>query len=208
MYSFKQFYTESVHKRGLGSLTIFDIDDTLFHTTAKVGVVDKNGNKTKDLSNSEFNTYSWKEGERPDFSEFSDADKFNKESAPIPSMVKKIKGILRNVHKNPRSKVIIITARKDFDNKEVFLNTFRRQGINIDMVHVERAGNIKAPGLSIAEKKAVIVREYLDTKQFDVARLYDDAQANIAVFVQLGEEYPEVNFEGYWVDSEGKAHKV
>jgi hypothetical protein len=208
VYSFKQFYTESVHKRGLGSLTIFDIDDTLFHTTAKVGVVDKNGNKTKDLSNSEFNTYSWKEGERPDFSEFSDADKFNKESAPIPSMVKKIKGILRNVHKNPRSKVIIITARKDFDNKEVFLNTFRRQGINIDMVHVERAGNIKAPGLSIAEKKAVIVREYLDTKQFDVARLYDDAQANIAVFVQLGEEYPEVNFEGYWVDSEGKAHKV
>jgi hypothetical protein len=208
MYSFKQFYTESIHKRGLGSLTIFDIDDTLFHTTAKVGVVDNAGNKTKELSNSEFNTYSWKEGERPDFSEFSDANKFNKESVPIPSMVKKMKGILQNVHKNPRSKVIIITARKDFDNKEVFLNTFRKQGIDINMVHVERAGNIKAPDLSVAEKKAVITREYLDTNQFDVARLYDDAQSNIAAFVQLGEEYPDVSFEGYWVDEDGRAHRV
>jgi hypothetical protein len=208
MYSFKQFYTESIHRRGLGSLTIFDIDDTLFHTTAKVGVVDDAGNKTKELSNSEFNTYSWKEGEKPDFSEFSDAKKFNKESVPIPSMVKKMKGILRNVHRNPKSKVIIITARKDFDNKEVFLNTFRRQGINIDMVHVERAGNLKAPDLSIAEKKAVIVREYLDTDKFDVARLYDDAAANIAVFKQLGTEYPQVEFEGYWVDEDGRAHRA
>lgn len=207
MQSFKQFYIESFHKRGLGSLTIFDIDDTLFHTTAKVGVVDRTGTKLKELTNSEFNTYSWKEGESPDFSEFSDAKKFNKESTPIPSMVKKIKGILRNVHKNPRSNVIIITARKDFDDKEIFLDTFRKQGINIEIVHVERAGNIKAPDLSIAEKKAVIVREYLNTDKFDVARLYDDALDNIATFKQLRIEYPNVEFEGYWVDKQGKAHK-
>jgi hypothetical protein len=208
MKSFKDFYAESVHKLGLGSLTVFDIDDTLFHTTAKIGVLNKEGNRIKELSNSEFNTYAWKEGEQPDFSEFKDAEKFNKESAPIPSMVKKMIGMLSNVHKNPKSKVIIITARADFDDRETFLDTFRKQGINIDMVHVERAGNLKIPNASIAEKKAIIVRKYLDTKRFDVARLYDDAWSNIEEFKLLATEYPDVEFEGFWIDEEGKSHKV
>lgn len=208
MKSFKDFYNESIHKLGLGSLTVFDIDDTLFHTTAKIGVLDKQGKRIKELSNSEFNTYAWKEGEQPDFSEFKDAEKFNKESAPIPSMVKKMIGMLSNVHKNPKSKVIIITARADFDDRETFLDTFRKQGINIDMVHVERAGNLKIPNASIAEKKAIIVRKYLDTKRFDVARLYDDAWSNIEEFKLLATEYPDVEFEGFWIDEEGKSHKV
>lgn len=208
MQKFIDYYTETVHKHNLGSLTVFDIDDTLFHTTAKVGVLDKEGNKAKELSNSEFNTYPWKEGEKPDFSEFTNAKKFNKESVPIPSMVGKMIGILGNIHRNPKSKVIIITARADFDDKETFLDTFRKHGINIDLVYVERAGNLKAPNLNIAEKKAVIVRRYLDSKQFDVARLYDDARGNIEAFLHLGVEYPEIDFYGFWVDEQGKAHTV
>jgi hypothetical protein len=208
MQKFIDFYTETIHRLNLGSLTVFDIDDTLFHTTAKIGVVDNQGNKAKELSNSEFNTYSWKEGERPDFSEFTNADKFNRESVPIPAMVNKMIGILGNVHKNPKSKVIIITARSDFDDKEKFLDTFRKYGINIDLVYIERAGNLKIPNLNIADKKAVIIRKYLDTEQFDVARLYDDAQSNIDAFLQLEKEYPSVDFYGYWVDEHGKAHRV
>jgi len=186
---------------------VFDIDDTLFHTTAKVGVTDSEG-KTKPISNSEFNTYEWQPGEKPDFQEFKDAKKFNQESVPIPSMVNKMIGILGNVHRNPKSRVIIITARSDFDNKEVFLDTFRKHGINIDMVYVERAGNLQIPNLNIAEKKAVIIRRYLDSKEFDVARLYDDAEKNIEAFKQLGDEYPEVDFYGYLVDKEGRAIKA
>jgi hypothetical protein len=208
MQKFIDVYTETVHKLNLGSLTVFDIDDTLFHTTAKIGVLDKQGNKAKELSNSEFNTYPWKEGEKPDFSEFSNAKKFNDESVPIPSMVNKMIGILSNLHRNPKSKVIIITARADFDDKETFLDTFRKHGINIDLVYVERAGNLKTPNLNIAEKKAVIVRRYLDSKQFDVARLYDDAKGNIETFKRLGDEYPEIDFYGYWVDEQGKAYRV
>lgn len=32
MQKFIDYYTETVHKHNLGSLTVFDIDDTLFHT--------------------------------------------------------------------------------------------------------------------------------------------------------------------------------
>lgn len=204
MLNFENYYKEAVHRYNLGSLTIFDIDDTLFHTTAKVGVLDKNGNP-KAISNSEFNTYQWQPGETPDFSEFQNAEKFNRESVPIPSMVNKMKGILGNIHKNPNSKVIIITARSDFDNKEMFLDTFRKYGINIDMVYVERAGNIKNPSLNVAEKKAVIIRRYLDSKQFDIVRLYDDAKGNIETFKELNKQYPEIDFYGYLVDKDGNA---
>jgi len=207
MQTFLDYYTETVHRHNLGSLTIFDIDDTLFHTTAKVGVIDKEGNP-KAISNSEFNTYEWQPGEKPDFKEFRDAEKFNKESTPIPSMVNKMIGILGNVRRNPKSRVIILTARGDFDNKEVFLDTFRKHGINIDMVYVERAGNLNEPNLNIAEKKAIIVRRYLDSKQFDVARLYDDADANLEVFKQLSNEYLEIDFFAYKVDKEGRAISV
>ena len=207
MQTFLDYYTETVHRHNLGSLTIFDIDDTLFHTTAKVGVIDKEGNP-KAISNSEFNTYEWQPGEKPDFKEFRDAEKFNKESTPIPSMVNKMIGILGNVRRNPKSRVIVLTARGDFDNKEVFLDTFRKHGINIDMVYVERAGNLNEPNLNIAEKKAIIVRRYLDSKQFDVARLYDDADANLEVFKQLSNEYLEIDFFAYKVDKEGRAISV
>ncbi len=45
-----------------GILTIFDIDDTLFHTTAKINVV-KDGEVVRSLTNQEFNNYELQDGE-------------------------------------------------------------------------------------------------------------------------------------------------
>ena len=204
--NFKDYFTETIHRYGLGSLTIFDIDETLFHTTAKIRVLDKEG-KPKELSNQEFNTFNPDEGDNIDFSEFQDAEKFNKESKPIPQMVNKMIGILGNVSKNPLSKVIILTARSDFDNKEIFLDTFRKHGINIDMVYVERAGNLPS-NLPVAERKNTIIRKYLDSKKFDVVRLYDDAISNIEAFKNLSSEYPNVDFYPYLVDKNGNPNRI
>ena len=72
-----------------------------------------------------------------EFKEFKSAKKFRNESKPITPMINKMK----KMHKNPNSKVIINTARSDFDNKHEFLNTFRDQGVDIDKIHVHRTGN-------------------------------------------------------------------
>ena len=56
----------------MGSLTIFDIDDTLFETTALVYVV-KDGVVIDKLTNQEYNVYDLKDGESFDFVEFRDA---------------------------------------------------------------------------------------------------------------------------------------
>jgi FMN phosphatase YigB (HAD superfamily) len=180
------------------SLVIFDIDDTLLHTTAKIKVVSQ-GRVVRTLTNQEFNNYELQPGEEFDFGEFRNAEKFNQESKPIGPMVNKLKTILDH---SPNSKVIMLTARADFDNRDLFLKTFTDLGIDMSRVHVHRAGNL--PGDEIpAEKKAVWVRRYADTGLYDHIRLYDDSRSNLAVFADLKKEYPNIDFRAYYVGPEG-----
>ncbi len=177
-------------------LTIFDIDETLMRTTAKIKVV-KDGKVIKSLTNQEFNNYKLQPGEQFDFGEFRNAEKFRRESQPIGPMIAKLKAILRNAG---NSRVIMLTARADFDDKETFLNTFRDLGIDMSRVHVHRAGNL--PG-NPAENKAVWIRKYLDTGKYSRVRLYDDSMGNIRMFNALAKEYPNVKFFPYLVTHEG-----
>jgi hypothetical protein len=188
-----------------GGLTIFDIDDTLFHTTAKIAVM-KDGNKLRDLTNQEFNTYKLKNGESFDFGQFRDAKKFREESKPITKMFAKAKAILGNVSNKPKSRVIILTARDDFDDREVFLNTFRDHGFDIDKVRVERAGKIK--GMQPEHSKFIIIRNYLKQGTFARVRLFDDSRANLNQFLRLQQEFPNISFEAYFVDHDGNAKKI
>ena len=154
MLSFRSFITEQTRGKGL---TIFDIDETLFQTKALVKVM-KNGKLVRSLDNQEFNTYKLKDGETFDFGEFRSAEVFSKTSQPIDKMIQKAKAIIRNAAA-AGSKVIIVTARADFDDKKKFLETFRRYGIDIDKVYVERAGNLNLG--SSAKNKRFIFHKYL-----------------------------------------------
>jgi hypothetical protein len=192
---------QELFENGNLGLTIFDIDDTLFRTTAQIKVV-KDGKIIKSLNNQEFNTYKLQPGESFDFGEFQNAEKFNKESIPIEPMIAKLKAIINNAG---NSKVIMLTARSDFDNKELFLDTFRKYGIDMSRVHVHRAGNL---GGSPSQNKAVWIRKYLDTGKFARVRLYDDAMSNIKMFINLQKEYPDVKFFPYFVTHEGSIKTI
>ena len=197
----KQRFKEFI---GSGTLTIFDIDETLFHTKAKVGVV-KDGKLIRKLDNQEFNTYQRKPGETYDFGEFRSAEVFRHTSMPVVRMIEKAKAIVK-AKKNPHSRAIICTARADFDDKHIFLQTFRDHGIPIDDMHVERAGNLGID--SSAEAKKVIFRKYINTKNYTKLRLYDDAMSNLLAFLDLEDEYPHVKFEAYFVKSDGSTKVI
>lgn len=189
---------------GSGTLTIFDIDETLFHTKAKVAVV-KDGKVVRMLDNQEFNTYKRKPGEEYDFKEFKSAAVFRKTSVPVVKMIDKAKAIVK-AKKNPHSRAIICTARADFDNKKMFLQTFRDHGLPIDDMHVERAGNLGID--SSAEAKKVIFRKYLNTQNYTKSRLYDDAMSNLKAFLELKDEYPNVQFEAWFVNHDGSVKRI
>ena len=200
MVKFKTFLEEQAGK----ALTMFDVDETMFITKAKVKVM-KNGKVVKKLDNQQFNTYKKKAGEEFDFGEFKDAKVFNRTSTPIARMINKVKVILKNATK-AGSKVIIVTARPNFDNKKLFLDTFRQQGIDIDKIYVERAGNLG--GGPAADNKKVIFRKYLDQKIYKRMRLFDDSKENLKAFLSLQKDYPDVTFEAFLEKSNGSVSRV
>ena len=189
---------------GTGTLTIFDIDETLFHTKAKVAVV-KDGRVVRMLDNQEFNTYKRKPGEEYDFREFKSAEVFRRTSTPIVRMIEKAKAIVK-AKNNTASRAIIVTARADFDDKNMFLQTFRDHGLPIDQMHVERSGNLGMD--SPAEAKKVVFRKYLNTKNYIKTRLYDDAMSNLKAFLELQKEYPDVVFEAWFVNPDGSVKRI
>jgi hypothetical protein len=204
MKNFKFYLKESESPQS--GLHMFDVDDTLFHTTARIHVKDKTGKTVQTLNNSEFNTHSLPKDHQYDFSEFRNAEKFSNESKPIPKMINKIKSIHANVKNKPGSKVILNTARADFDDKDKFLNKFRQHGIDIDNIHVERAGNI--PGDEHpAEKKAQIVRNHLARNNYKHVSLYDDSTSNLDRLLKMKQEYPHVKFHAYHVQPNGTTKK-
>jgi hypothetical protein len=189
---------------GTGTLTIFDIDETLFHTKAKIKVV-KDGKTVRELDNQQFNTYKRKPGEEYDFGQFKDAKLFRATSTPVTRMIEKAKAIVK-AKRNPHSRAIIVTARADFDDRDTFLKTFRDHGIPIDQMHVERAGNLGID--SSAEAKKIIFRKYINTQNYVKVRLYDDAMSNLRALLDLRSEYPGIVFEAWFVNPDGSIKRI
>jgi hypothetical protein len=94
--------------------------------------------------------------------------------------------------------VYFVTARDDFDNKELFLETFKKQGIDTDKVRIERAGKIKDL-TSGPIKKKLIIRNILKTKQYDSVTFFDDYWDNLKEFYTLKLEFPNIEFKGILV---------
>jgi len=201
MASFKQYLIE--RKKSGGTLYVFDIDDTLFRTTAQIRVV-KDGKIARTLTSQEFNDYKLGDGERFDYGEFTDAEKFNSESTPITKMIQTLVRLHNKVKLNltPGSKVIISTARGILDDEETFHDTFRDHGIDIDNIEANHAEHGK--GASPAERKNSVARRYLDAHDYDACYMYDDSKTNLTYFIQLKHEYPNVDFRAYLIDEDGK----
>ncbi len=177
-------------------LVIFDIDDTLVHTATKVHVI-RDNQVVKSLNSHEFTHYKLQPEEQFDFGAFSDAKEFAEQSKPIIPMIEQLNNDI-----NTGNKVVMVTARADFDNKELFLNTFRKYGVDMNHAHVYRSGNMTNK-IPIEEKKKIIIRNLLDAVPYTKAIMYDDALPNLDSFVSLKKEYPATKFYAWHVILDG-----
>jgi hypothetical protein len=121
-------------------------------------------------------------------------------------MLNKLKSVHSKVKKNSNSKIILNTARADFDDRDTFLHTFRKHGIDIDDIHVHRAGNIKDPNMSVAEKKTKVIDDHLSTGKYKHVSLHDDSVDNLKHFLKLKTKHPHVNMKAYHVQPDGSAN--
>ncbi|MFA6073150.1 MAG: NUDIX domain-containing protein [Candidatus Woesearchaeota archaeon] len=178
-------------KIGYG-ITFVDLDETIFHTFANINII-KDEQIIKKLTNKEFNSYILEEGESFDFSEFSDSKLFYETSKPIPETIERLKIMIKRIKETKSfSRIIILTARQDFSNKDPFLKTFSDNGIDVsnkEIIYIDRAGKINAP--TIADKKRIEILKYLETGIYRKCRMIDDDLTNLEEFIKLESNLPE-----------------
>lgn len=180
-------------------LVIFDIDDTLVNTNTLVNVV-RDGQVVHSLNSHEFTHYKLQPGEQFDFGRFRNAQEFFDQARPIVPMVNQLNRDIKT-----GNKVIMVTARADFDNRDLFLSTFKRIGVDIDGVdHVYRAGNL-TDRVSTEEKKRRVIDRLLRQEHYDKVIMYDDSMPNLNAFISLKQDYPWTDFYAWHVDHSGRA---
>ena len=197
-------FTEFLTERATKGLTIFDIDDTLFVSKARIIVKNTNTGKEKALTPMEFNSYKLRKHEEYDYGEFRSAKIFYQTATPIGRMVNKAKAIIKNATAKG-SKVIIVTARANMDDKKLFIKTLESHGLPMRDVYVERAGNMSG---SSAENKKVIFRKYLKTGEYGRIRLFDDHKENLKALLDLKKEFPSVDMQAYLANLKGSVKRI
>lgn len=193
------------HKNEVRTLNVWDIDDTLGKTSAKVDIK-KNGKVVKSLAPGEYNNYKLGQGEELDFSQFRSGKIFRDTFKPISNVLDRAKSIVMSQSENSHS--IIITARADFDDHKEFLEAFRDHGFPIDHVYVERSGNLSKlkPSSPAHINKGVIIKKYLASGKWDRIRMWDDHEKNLDMLYKVAAMYPNVEAIGYLV-TDGKVTK-
>jgi hypothetical protein len=159
----------------------------------------KDGKVVKELNSHDFTHYKLQPGEEFDFENFRNAHDFFHNSKPIIPMMNQLKQDIAT-----GNKVVMVTARADFDDRELFLDTFRKYGVDMGKVHVYRAGNMTQK-VQTEEKKKIIIRNLLNKGNYTKAIMYDDAEPNLQSFVELKQEYPQTKFYAWHVSLEGEA---
>lgn len=206
MKSFKEYLLEK-EEAGIGTLNVFDIDETLFKTSATV-LVTKDGKVVREINTQkEMDSYKLQPGEKYDFSQFRVAKTFRDSAQPIQKMLDKAKIIVSR--QGNHSRTILLTARADFDDKDMFLQTFRDHGFPIDKTHVFRAGNLTKykADVTSAVAKMVILRKFINSGKYNKIRVWDDSVKNLAAISKLNVLHPEVKIETWRVLHDGSVEK-
>lgn len=179
------------------------MDETLFaHDPSKlqIHVLNPQGERVQSLTNQEFNNHKLPSGHSYDFSDFRSANKLNQTAKPIRKMLAKLKAIHRQ-----GGKTEIVTARSDFDDQPKFSEFMNKYGIDINKVHVRRAGNMEGRP---PETKRKVISNLIKQHGYKSVHLYDDSKDNLSSFLSLKQDHPDVNFHAHHVNHDDHSGKT
>lgn len=164
----------TVNNTRSNKILLFDLDDTLIHTTAEVNIV-KNGKVVDRITNAEFNDYVLKPGESYDFAEFNDETILNK------SKFTKYWDTLKREYRRG-THIGILTARCDCDLIKRF---FLRNGIDIktDLIMAINDPKLGLSG-SIQHRKSEAINILADAG-YKLFVFFDDNIPNLEYAKQL-----------------------
>ena len=144
-----------------GVLSIFDFDDTLITSTAKVRVTHKDGS-TSEMDSGEYATYRAKPGDEFDYGDF---DKYPPGAEPINSTFSALESA---ISQSGPGNVVILTARSADKPVRKYLSDQGITGIEIQAI-----------GSANPMDKARYVLDRLKNGDFDAVHVYEDNARNI-----------------------------
>ncbi len=160
---------------------IFDWDDTLVKTDAKVHVY-KGDQKVRTLTPEEFNTYEQKDGERYDMSDFTDPRIIN--NARKFKMWPALENISNAVKMGrSTSDIYILTARSPLARQPIH-NFLTREGIEIPLENIITVGHDDGEEHDVAADKERELKKLKD--KYHEIMFYDDSEENIELASKIG----------------------
>jgi hypothetical protein len=195
------------------SIHLFDLDDTLIRTAARVLVRDGAGNLVRALSTAEFAAYRPSPGEILDFSEFSDLGILSRGI-----VVRYTRAIIDTILAyGTRSEFGILTARADKKMHAPFLIRLFRSlfGVRLANEFIFAVSDARFSGykdkrvgpgavpfsrLSVSQRKALVIAEDLVGRGFNDISFYDDSRANLESFKVMRQAFPHVAYRPHFID--------
>ena len=190
--TYEQFLVEKSRPFSQTAITVFDLDDTLVITDAKIKVCNIVTGDCHELTPEEFNEYEANPNHELNFDDFKSL-----EIMKAGDLIHYYLKILADAYKMKRA-VGIVTAR---DSQEMIYTWLKDHvGFHIakDLIY---AINDPVHGLtgSIAQKKQQAFREYIEMGYRKI-QFFDDDNANLKLVKDLQEEYPDVEISVYKAD--------
>lgn len=195
------------------SIHLFDLDDTLIRTEAKVLVRDPQGSLLKALSPADFTGYRASAGETLDFAEFSDPGILSRGV-----VVRYTRTIIDTILAHgTRSEFGILTARGDKNLHAPFLIRLFRSlfGVRLAREFIFAVSDARFSGykdrgagpgevpfsrLSVSQRKALVIAEDLVGRGFNDISFYDDSRANLDSFKVMRRAFPHVIYRPHFID--------
>jgi hypothetical protein len=195
------------------SIHLFDLDDTLIRTSARVLVRDAGGKVLRALSTAEFTAYRPSPEEVLDFGEFSDLGILSRGI-----VVRYTRTIIDTILAHgTRSEFGILTARADKKLHAPFLIRLFRSlfGVRLANEYIFAVSDERFSGykdrrigpegvpfsrLSVSQRKALVIAEDLVGRGFNDISFYDDSRANLESFKVMRQAFPHVVYRPHFID--------
>jgi len=154
---------------------IFDFDETLVTTTARIHVY-RNGAHYKTMNSKEYNFYKSKPGDTFDFSDFKDGDIIlSAKKYKMWPVLKNISDAIRD--DRSQSQIYILTARAPVTQSYIY-EFLKSHGIEIKLNHIITIGDDLGK-INISEEKHKKLAEL--AKNYAKVVFFDDDPKNIAI---------------------------
>ncbi len=180
---FNEFVNEAKYQK----INIFDVDDTLVVTKAKIKITDHENGETYEITPKEFNEYEKNPNHELDFSDFS-----NLRILKAGKIIDWVFDILKGTMKKGK-RVGIITARGD---AEMIYKFLIHHGVDVNPKYIFAINDPKQGfyGNSIAERKKEAFRRLM-ALGFQDFTFFDDDKENIRLADELDKETPNIKLK-------------